>query len=589
MQPQHCSPPSEHISSFYVNGTLYVSADKSKRLDSLVVTDTSDVVERMQFSAHAKKRKKFSVTEVTKHRATPLQVRRFPLKWRSDGVRLTSAWHKRDEVHIEPQRKRHLAKFSETRPKHHRASPSVYMLILDSVSWNSMRRYAPVTSSYLDSHSLSKAWKMYRFPRFHAYRGGTADNMLPCLSGVVYNASLNSARRSSWSCEVFRKSVPESSLLWNAYKAAGYVTAFGATGCNGMVGTRNCQQWLKHFDHVAPALDVDVNCPTQHEWSPEAGCVGSKRPHEHMFSYFERLFEIYQDMPTFAYLHLETAHEDQERGLALIDAALTSHLRRIASLPSKARPIVLLAGDHGSSREAQWLHPFVTLAIPRLGSGLRLLHRKEAASLRRNQHAMVSWLDVYRTFRYFASISARPHLTRERKMATPRWLGRSILLPLPRHRSCQDAGIPGWQCVHHQSWKENCLVPDSHIHMVLNRFLADVNKELHEGGILHDPCPPLELLVPPLHKQRRAFRCKAFPLLDALPSGQFLLRITFTTKQGMQYEMHIEALQILKGNRNTVHIGRLVEARPLSRYREHEDCVPAGWDAAFCPCMKRSV
>ncbi|CAJ1437161.1 unnamed protein product, partial [Effrenium voratum] len=340
-----CPPPSEKLRLAYSEGVLLLRSNLSEDfvpdqrgitwIPELRVTDISRVVQRMS-AEEVEATSSFIARYLPQRRVSALEL---PLRLEWEGVQITSQVHQYGELHLEPQP---LSSASNPRPP----GPSIYLLILESASRAGFEAYCPLTMAFLRRQRKGGAWRAKDLGLFHAFLGGTVANMLPALSGFSYDKVKDSDRRATWDCDVVLDGIPEDRLIWNVAKKHGYKTIFGASGCNGFLGTRYCRNRLQEFDRVAPSLEVDPNCHSQNEWrlivqerNRSRGCVGEKRPHEHLLNYFLRFQEIHADVPIFAYLHLEAAHEAQE-ALQLLDKALLSHLEGLSRLPPEARPVV---------------------------------------------------------------------------------------------------------------------------------------------------------------------------------------------------------------------------------------------------------
>mmetsp|Transcript_91368 Transcript_91368/g.209358 ORF Transcript_91368/g.209358 Transcript_91368/m.209358 type:complete len:883 (+) Transcript_91368:58-2706(+) len=504
-----------------------------------------------------------------------------PLTLGVEGIRVRSDLHDSAEVHIAPQRRSHFAArhlgFRAPRP------PSIYLLILESASAAAFHAYNPATvASWSSLGYLSVS-----FPRFHALLGGTPENMMPALSGFAYDERLNTLRRSSWDCEAVRQGVPSERMLWNVLKHRGYVTGFGATGCNGIVGTRYCERWMAEFDHVAPSLELDANCRSQNEWAESftagKGCIGGRRPHDHLLTYMEGFFQAYEDAPTFAYAHLETAHEFPQ-GLQLLDTRLAEHLKVLAALPEGARPMVILAGDHGPPRDCDQRTPLVQFLIPpEMASGPM---QAGFDNLKSNQYRLASWFDVYSTVIHLATAAPRFQSV----SAPPRWdtrghATRSLLEPLPVNRTCEQAGIPEWQCGCSQGWVEWCPASEATLQGFVNGALKRVNEMMRDTlASLHEPrsrCPELTLVeFEACEAQVSGFR----GISDGAESGEGIIRVRFTTGKKMRYEMYAYLVFDSRNGGLSMRPRELFNFNPLSLYRPHEACTPVGVDPAYCPC-----
>eukprot|EP00928_Gymnodinium_smaydae_P007387 TRINITY_DN12659_c0_g3_i1.p1 TRINITY_DN12659_c0_g3~~TRINITY_DN12659_c0_g3_i1.p1 ORF type:complete len:966 (-),score=133.00 TRINITY_DN12659_c0_g3_i1:282-3179(-) len=583
------------IETAYRDGYLYANfSDGADVADFQIdVYDTTDVKQRMK----PDEAQNIGLFGARKMRRALVAASELPKYLGFEGVRLYSAFHKYDnpEVHMEPQRDEAFAN-NWKRPGRRRG-PSVYVLILDSVTRASFEAFCPRTVRYLRGKNAQRDWRSFEFRRFHAMYGGTAGNMFPFLTGQHYDPMLDSARRASWNCDSIRDGIPNERLLWNVLKSAGYVTAFGGSGCNGITGTRYCDEWLNHFHHVPPSLQVDFNCASQHEWAeaykePRRGCLGTKRPHEHLLGYFQRFFEVYKDSPAFGYLHLEMAH-DNPKSLQLLDRSLEAHLRALAALPPESRPVVLLAGDHGPSGDCDWVSPLVSLMVPQSLIAAGEIRKKQLFFLRRNRASIVSWFDLHATLIHIATGANPRSVTGSRKSwALPSQATRSLLGLVPLNRTCENAGVPKSFCGCAQQWVQWCPVNPRGLEKTIALMIDGLNQQVAKF-LSRDPtyppghCPPLVL--------RSIVLCETLVEdVRRYTTGdgndeEVLLRLQFDTQNDFIYEVHASTAMRYSGQRVLALAKDIFNIRPISLYAKYESCAPIGVDPAMCHCVPNAA
>ncbi|CAK9032203.1 unnamed protein product [Durusdinium trenchii] len=452
-----------------------------------------------------------------------------PLKLGWDGVQINSREHQRrhGDTFLEPSR---LGKRRQTR---NHAGASVYFLVLESTSRAAFEALCPRTMAFLRRQHAKprpvhfapkgvqegRTFRVADLTLLHSLFSGTAANMLAALSGFSYDDQRDSDRRASWQCQTVLAGVPEERLIWRIAQRHGYRTLFGSTACNGLLGTRYCLHHLKQFDRVVPSLEVDPNCYSQNEWhqlltdrNGNRGCVGEKRPHQHVLDYALRFQEIHADVPIFAYLHLETTHESQD-ALQLLDQALVEHLEGLARLPLEAQPVVVLAGDHGPATQCDESFPLVTVLMPEVrfpdegcrgGSsncGLPKLPENISRSLRRhyqdhgkawrsywwnleyNRFLITSWYDLYATFWHLIS-GENPKGEAQNRFQpdTPDQWAQSLLVKGSKERTCTQAGVPLWHCTCARSWEGWCPLAHRGQEEVSKRALAEAQRTMEAAA-----------------------------------------------------------------------------------------------------------
>jgi len=475
----------------------------------------------------------------------------------------------------------------------------------------------------------SRKWRVVDLALFHALYGGTVANMVPALTGFSFDMAKDSERRAGWRCETVLEGIPEGRLLWNIAKKHGYKTLFGATGCNGFLGTRYCRKWLGQFDRVVPSLEIDPNCHSQHEWRAmmlerkgKRGCIGGKRPSEHLLDYFLRFQEIHSDGPVFAYLHLEASHESQH-ALQLLDEALAAHLEGLSRLPPEARPLLVLAGDHGPPNECDEKSPLVSFLVPEarlpdMGCGGLLtncglphlqsnltgtlrraaeenarLWRRYMWNLEQNRFVISSWYDVYATLRHIISEKDPGGAAQnELQWDAPDHRARSLLSKLPRRRTCTQAGVPEWHCGCARTWVGYCPLSKRGQWAIAVRALEEVNQLVEAAGpkfrVDSSVCRPMQLeqlLNCEMHLP--SYQRIQHNLQGKGKEDRTIIRLRMLTTHGMEFEFYVYMrFKSLSGNLQDVegYVDEFLKLFPRSRYRPNEHCTPTNLDPAFCAC-----
>jgi len=571
-----------------------------------------------------------------------ISVKDLPLKLNWEGVQITSQYHHRrhGDVFLEPQRlQRKLGK----RRRQRRPGVSVYFLVLESAARAAFEAFCPLTMAFLRRQHYrqrpvhfhgneGRTWRVVDLALLHSLFGGTAANMLAALSGFSYDHQKDTQRRASWNCHAVLEGVPEERLIWNVAKKHGYTTLFGASGCNGMLGTRYCQHHLNDFDRVVPSLEIDPNCFSQKEWhetlaqrNGSRGCVGEKRPHQHLLDYTRRFQEIHADVPVFTYLHLETTHDSQE-ALQLLDKALVEHLEALSRLPPEAQPVIVLAGDHGPPTVCDESFPLVQVLMPEVRfpdegcggaencglprmprnvSGTLKRHYEDHArswrsywwNLERNRFIISSWFDMYATFWHLMS-GRDPRGRAQNHFApadSPDHWAQSLLLPLSKERTCTQAGVPLWHCSCARSWVGWCPISHRGQTEVGRRAL----EELHSS--LETSAQKLRVDSSPCRRQRieKLLGCES--QLDSMQqlehqlkipgkAANGLLRFRLLTSEGMEFQFFTTvSFRSLSGHSKDLHatVDEIFKLLPRSAYGPNEKCTPSNLDPAFCACAEK--
>eukprot|EP00439_Symbiodinium_sp_Y106_P060388 s1158_g8.t3 len=653
-----CPEASDALALSYRHGLLRLESNYSElirlrgnNLPELLLLDITRVLQRMGMedmeNSHA------WVSKYVVQRA--VSVEELPVRLGWEGMRISSPIHRFGDVHIEPQRlgPRKRARRSRLPFGFSDRRASVYILIVESASRTAFEAFCPKTMAFLRRQSRlerpvradeespnSRKWRVVDLALFHALYGGTVANMVPALTGFSFDMAKDSERRAGWRCETVLEGIPEGRLLWNIAKKHGYKTLFGATGCNGFLGTRYCRKWLGQFDRVVPSLEIDPNCHSQHEWRAmmlerkgKRGCIGGKRPSEHLLDYFLRFQEIHSDGPVFAYLHLEASAEglrtskpashESQHALQLLDEALAAHLEGLSRLPPEARPLLVLAGDHGPPNECDEKSPLVSFLVPEarlpdMGCGGLLtncglphlqsnltgtlrraaeenarLWRRYMWNLEQNRFVISSWYDVYATLRHIISGKDPGGAAQnELQWDAPDHRARSLLSKLPRRRTCTQAGVPEWHCGCARTWVGYCPLSKRGQWAIAVRALEEVNQLVEAAGpkfrVDSVVCRPMQLeqlLNCEMHLP--SYQRIQHNLQGKGKEDRTIIRLRMLTTHGMEFEFYVYMrFKSLSGNLQDVegYVDEFLKLFPRSRYRPNEHCTPTNLDPAFCAC-----
>lgn len=641
-----CPAPSPKLRFTYRGGVLRLRSNLSDVmqetgrkgiffLPELRLFDLSNSLQRMAFQASLEESKKYV-------KLRDVSVKDLPLKLGWEGVQITSQYHSRrhGDTFLDAQRLPKLGRVTRD-PRVSRVSRgagvSVYFLVLESASRAAFEAYCPLTMAFLRQQRYQeeelRTWRVSDLALLHSLFSGTAANMLPALSGFSYDQQRDSQRRATWDCHTVLEGVPEERLIWNVASAHGYTTLFGASGCNGILGTRHCRHYLNQFDRVVPSLEIDPNCFSQKEWhqtfadrNGSRGCVGEKRPHQHLLDYILRFQEIHADVPVFTYLHLETTHDSQE-ALQLLDKALVEHLKALARLPPEALPVIVLAGDHGPATACDESFPLATMLMPEVrfpdagcggaeNCGLHHIPKNISRNLNRhyqdhaktwrrfwwnleqNRFMITSWFDMYATFWHLIT-GKDPGGRAQNEFESPdtpdHW-AQSLLVRGSKERTCTQAGVPLWHCSCARSWVGWC--PISH------RGQVEVGKRALEEAqnFFETEAAKLRIDTSPRRLQRLEKMLGCELQLDSVksleeklqdPGGRAsaLLRFRLLTDQGMEFQFfasisfHSKSGQIKDLDGVVEEVFKLL---PRSPYGPNEKCTPMKLDPGFCACADQA-
>lgn len=198
-------------------------------------------------------------------------------------------------------------------------------------------------------------------------------------------------------------------------------------------------------------------------------CVFGKPLHSLYFEYLERFMshEPYKGLGKFAVQFFNEGREGSMRRVSSMDSALAKFLTTM--MVQKPNTLIVLTGDNGVGHgdyfdktdegRTENVLPPLFMVVP-----TALTHAQPSlrAALYANQYKLTSHTDIYATLRHLlqlpstvphpgaggsdAPLFARPLRSPVLRDTGTLPHGRSLFVPLSRHRTCKNAGIPRHLC-----------------------------------------------------------------------------------------------------------------------------------------------
>merc|ERR1712232_1538789 len=106
---------------------------------------------------------------------------------------------------------------------------------------------------------------------------------------------------------------------------------------------------------------------------------------------------------------------------------------------------------------------------------------------------MASWFDVYATVRHLA-VGRRPkagEVSTVFRHHAPDHKIRSLFTPIPRNRTCTQAGIPNWYCGCSGVWEQWWPLTWRRIESIAQAAIDGVNEFVHDSMRAKRVCPKL--------------------------------------------------------------------------------------------------
>lgn len=343
------------------------------------------------------------------------------------------------EIHFDPDgisNSKPTERATETGMHPNRNVPSVYILVLDSVSRASAAAFLPQVMSLIESSgkyqdSLGHRWVNFR--KFHTVQhGGTAENMAGLYyGGLILPSSHSSAGPcnldsqatgiSAWDVWYFdwakatRHFTNTSRHMFTQFREAGFKT--GWSGATRVDSTR--LRLHPDIDHTLPGFCntffASADALNVSEPLVDGSCIGGLSMGSHILEYNERFLRMRRGgpQPHFLYSHLVGGHrglhgsklEDHAIALSKMDGALYAHLLAVLALDPP--PIVVFMSDHGMMYpECDNKRPFLYIAVPNnIGCNSGPIPKPNWHQLmERYTNTTVTAWDLYSTLRHLLAL-----------------------------------------------------------------------------------------------------------------------------------------------------------------------------------------
>ena len=336
-------------------------------------------------------------------------------------------------------------------------------------------------------------------------------------------------------------------------------------------------------------------------------CFAGKYMHEHVLEYVGRFLDskgyAANNVPLFALMHLNFAHESTMRRLRTGDKGIARFIQKYAAREvqnNKHPTAIMLISDHGigygksyfsQSRRAKedYLAPLFMMTLPEA----YIKHQPQIdKALRRNTRRLTSHFDVFKTLMdLMGGASRKAHKER----------GDSLLSPLPEKRTCKKIGIPSYGCPC-MNWKtvyidKNHLTKEIYdLGNKMSGLLAkalneELNRHVEENGISTKQCfawksgssNPFDAAITTLKYTNDKATASVKLHTDAAEKfGDqiFDLHLSFIGSKRSQKLNRLADLD------KFIDIGRMKISswHQISKYGMYEKCAPEGVGANICVC-----
>ncbi|GFT83877.1 uncharacterized protein NPIL_74251 [Nephila pilipes] len=325
-----------------------------------------------------------------------------------------------------------LARARSIQPPAESMKLNVLMFGLDSMSRLHYMRKLPKTYKYLTEVLKASVLKGYNI-----VGDGTPQALIPMLTGFTELELPETRKRMSDANYV--NIYP---FAWKNFTANGYVTAYGEdVPVTGVFTYR-----LKGFselptDHYMRSFYVEAEKVLREH--PKL-CLGNKPRHAVMLDWLRQFYEVYSDVPKFAFgFHGELSHDDYNM-VGYADSDLEKFLKGLHDDGILNNTLLIMLSDHGhrfsSIREMQQGKqeerlPFFAVVVP---PWLEKVYPTHVKNLRINENRLVTPFDIHSTLLTILD----PNVPNIGDLSSR---SISIFSEIPQERTCTMASIePHW-------------------------------------------------------------------------------------------------------------------------------------------------
>lgn len=357
---------------------------------------------------------------------------------------------------------------------------SVLILGLDAVSRLNFHRTMPRTVEKLLNLNAVEMLG------YNKVADNTFPNMIPVLTGMS-EAELS---KSCWTGK--KKPFDDCSFLWNNFSAAGFRTVLGEDACGMSIfnylksGFRN-QPTDYYLRPYCLASEKDIG--NTHKLNADL-CVGTRKTFQNLLDYGKKIAEKFSRDSYFALFWQASLTHDFVTYPKFGDDSYLEFITKTHDDGLLNKTALIMMSDHGirwgSFRQTYQGHveeslPFVFILLP---EWWRDKYPKSWANLRRNSKSLTTPFDLHETLLHLLNMSetedqdlrkfADKPSTNSSKIAR----GLSWFLPIPDHRNCGMAGIPGHWCMCHLS--QNTSITDPVVRLAVEFLLNKLNQLVKE-------------------------------------------------------------------------------------------------------------
>ncbi|OMJ92731.1 hypothetical protein SteCoe_4482 [Stentor coeruleus] len=352
--------------------------------------------------------------------------------------------------------KEEAKKIAEGKKKPIKKPLSVIIIIIDSVSRQSLFRNLPQTvnflNTYMSNSAYGKDFTMFDFLNNNAIKPKTIYNMVPIYTGQSYSSLYSKVANKTWENEsdqlLFKEN--EKKSIWHEFKNQGFLTMFSFETVEDYLSEIIGKKIIA--DHVVCNFWNMANKYFGFSDFSERKqvCIGGLPSYKHSFNYLLDYLVNYPGMNKFAYIHLSIAHEKSGNRLYNADSDFLVLLNEIINLHKSRQENLALffMSDHGRGKSsplsfeslAEQVQPFTIL----ISSKEIIKDMKGYYNLQNNTNRLTSRYDIYKTIRLLAHYPYMDYheLIKENKKISTEYPSKNLFLEqIPTTRTCEESGI----------------------------------------------------------------------------------------------------------------------------------------------------
>ncbi|GBM49216.1 hypothetical protein AVEN_158189-1 [Araneus ventricosus] len=310
---------------------------------------------------------------------------------------------------------------------------NVIMYGLDSMSRMHFIRKLPKTYKYLTENLKGIVLEGYNI-----VGDGTPQALIPILTGSTESELPETRKRLKHAS--FVDIYP---FVWKNFSASGYVTAWAEE--QPTVGTFTYR--LKGFkeqptDHSMRTFFLKLNKVMGNH--PKL-CLGNKPRHTLMLDWIRQFYEVYSDLPKFAFcFNSELSHDDYNY-IGYADKDMENFLKYLNDSGILENTLLIVMSDHGhrfapirasqQGKQEERL-PFFSFVLP---PSMQEKYPLFVENLKKNQNRLSTPFDIHATFLtlLYPDIPLQGDVSRR---------SNSLFSEIPKGRTCESASIESHWC-----------------------------------------------------------------------------------------------------------------------------------------------